>query len=139
MYNIDLDMRQVQARFEKIQKKASNPKKGFSYIGALAWRDVMAHFAKQQTPGGRKWPGWKVTKDGKTKRVNVRPGKGGTKLLMDTGRLRESTIYKATRDDAIVSNDVEYAGYQNRMRKFMGLSKQAKKVLLQYFTRFLLR
>ena len=114
-------------------------KKVLNVIGKKAWEDVLDHFRKQQTPKGRKWQKW-LLPGGDGRRVPYRPyGKGGTKLLEDTGTLRTRNRWKVKKDHVYVYNDSDYAFAQHRMRAFMGLSKKKKEEIKKYYASQVLR
>lgn len=136
MIAVKLDLEKVEKKFKKLEQKALRPKRTIDIIAAKAWRNVLDHFKTQSTPEGKKWQGWKH----KGKRVRVRPyGRGGSMLLQDTGYLRMSTRFKTVKSDAIVYNKTEYADYQNKMRKFMGIDKATRKKLKSVLQKGLFR
>ncbi|MDY6888138.1 MAG: phage virion morphogenesis protein [Pseudomonadota bacterium] len=136
MISVDFKTRKAIERFNKLNKKVDNANPVMKIIAAKAWREVIENFDKQQTPDGKKWKGWKY----KGKRVNYRPyGKGGSKLLEDTGTLKASTRHKALENTAIIYNNKEYANYQNKMRKFLGLGDEKVRMLRKLFLSWVIK
>jgi len=64
----------------------TNDKKFWSIMSAIAFADVLDHFEKEKGPGG-KWQAWSDIYATRMAKI----GKGGNKILQDTGRLRQST------------------------------------------------
>jgi len=102
----------VKERFKDMEKKANDPKYAMDVIGAKAFKDVVNSFNVEQNEDGKKWAKFKDPKTGK--RVNQRPTKrGGSKLLQDTGILRGSIRWAASRLEAKVFTKVKYAKYHD--------------------------
>lgn len=103
----------VKKRFKGMQDKAKNPRHAMDVIGAKAWKDVINSFAIEENEDGSKWAKFKDPKTGK--RISRRPTKrGGTKLLQDTGRLRNSIRWIANNIEARVFTKVKYAKYHDK-------------------------
>lgn len=75
--------------FKNIKTKLSQVKNGQKkYLGllsAIVFKDVIEHFSKQEGSDGS-WKTWSPT----YKAAMERRGKGGNKILVDTGRLRNT-------------------------------------------------
>lgn len=69
----------------KVTEVAEKRREVVGLLGAVIFRDVMDHFAKESGPQGA-WKAW--SKAYKAHMTAV--GKGGNRLLQDTGRLRGS-------------------------------------------------
>ena len=122
-----------------IEKRLLNPNKTLNIIGKKAWENVLDHFDKQQSPKGRKWKKW-LLPGGDGRRVPYRPyGRGGTKLLEDSGTLRTRNRWKVKKSYVYVYNDSGYALPQHKMRPFMGLSKKKKKEIKKYYASKILK
>lgn len=117
-------------------------------LSAVVFRDVMDHFEKEEGPDG-KWDPW-----GKFHRDNMdKLGKGGNKLLQDTGRLRQSflpTNYRKVGEGILWFNPAQtkdnfpyaYAhnegGEQLPARTFMWLSDEASEKIAEVTLNFVL-
>lgn len=118
-------------------------------FSAPVFRDVIEHFEEEKGPEGR-WKKWsKFYKE----KMEAR-GKGGNKVLQDTGRLRNSfkpQKYRATKDGFLWYNDAKvgkknfpyaYAhdtgGKQLPQRQFMWLSDKAMEKIAQIALNFML-
>ena len=132
------NLNRVQKRFQKMQKRSQNPKSQMDIIGAKAFKEVIENFNKEKNEDGTKWKKWKH----KGKRVRVRPTKrGGTKLLQDTGRLRQANRWASSKVQAKVFNKVKYAPYHDKgegdmKRQFMWIPQKRvtefSRLLLNY-------
>lgn len=82
----DSDIKEFIKNLDKNLKTVENGKQ--EYIGllsAIVFKDLIKHFENESSPEG-KWKPWsKIYKE----HMEVR-GKGGNKILQDTGRLRQS-------------------------------------------------
>lgn len=120
----------VKKRFKEMQDKSKNPRHAMDVIGAKAFKDVINSFAIEENEDGQAWAKFKDPKTGK--RISRRPTKrGGTKLLQDTGRLRNSIRWAANNLEARVFTKVKYAGYheygKNAMhRSFMWVNARLR-------------
>lgn len=147
---IKFDDREVVEFFKKLTKNLddiSKSQQAFAgAIGAVVFKDVIDHFEREQGPSG-KWKKWSRSYDEYMKAI----GKGGNKILQDTGRLRQSfapTNYRKATDGIVFYNNAKtkdgypYAWAHNEgdgrlpQREFMWLSKTASdnlsKVTLGY-------
>jgi phage gpG-like protein len=110
-------------------------RKVVAIMSAIVFRDVMDHFAQEQGPEG-KWAPWSP----KYRRHMHSIGKGGNKILQDSGRLRQSfnmAKWKTTGDGIVWFNNAKtksgapYAkihdegGKYHPQREFMFLSNKA--------------
>lgn len=74
-------------------------------VGETLVSGTLERFEKEEDPEGRKWePSGRAWEQG----LNSRRGRMG-KTLQNTGRLRSSIDYAATRDSVLVGSNVEYA------------------------------
>jgi len=136
-------MDEVQARFKRIQKRMKDPETVLDIAAAKGFKDVMDHFRKEEGPGGG-WPEWQKTRKDKKGSTVRKTKRGGSKLLQDTGRLRQSTRFRVLKETAEVFNQVKYAATHNfgdpkrniKKRKFMWLSDKAIDSIVKTFARF---
>lgn len=143
----------VQRFLSELSKRHKQVTKGDNqYIkltSAIVFKDVMDHFAKQAGPSGpwRKWSA--VYADHMAK-----AGKGGNKILQDTGRLRQSFAptkvrntskgiawFNAakTRDGFPYASAHQEGGPQLPQRKFMWLSDKGMDDIADQTLKFLTR
>jgi phage gpG-like protein len=100
-------------KFKKMELRARNPKTVMETIAAKAWKSVVHSFRLEKDKDGVPWLEWKDPKTGS--RVPVRPyGKGGSKLLQDTGRLRSSIRWKVRKKWVKIFTRVKYAKYHEQ-------------------------
>ena len=116
-------------------------------LGALVLKDVVSHFKDESGPDG-KWPHWSFFYTLHMERL----GKGGNKMLQDSGRLRQTLTpksYKKKKDgiewynNAKTKKGFPYAyahnegGKQLPKREFMwaspGLLDKVSKLTLAFF------
>jgi len=133
----------IKKNFQDMQTRAKNPKTVMGIIGAKAYKDVINSFRIEENDDGSKWYKFK---DPKTeKRISRRPTKrGGTKLLQDTGLLRESIRWESTALWAKVFTRRKYAKWHENgtrnipARSFMWVNDRLRlkfaKDLLEYIT-----
>lgn len=91
--------RQLQATIQRIESPQLEPY--LQAISVLAVADTKKRFNEQRSPYGIPWAPLAH------KRIN---SKGNDLALLDTGLLRNSIQAKATRDELIVSSNLQYAG-----------------------------
>ena len=136
----------IQKKFAAMQKRAINSKVGFDVIGAKGFKDVIDHFEKEQG-SKRKWVKWnRKTSDGRRRFFSSRPyGKGGNKLLQDTGRLRASISFKGMRNSAKVFTKTGYGKFHqfgtNKMvkRDFLWIAPKVRRDMAIVYVRFIAR
>lgn len=110
--------------------RAKKPRQIMNVIGAKAFKDVLNSFDKEENENGKKWAKWKDPKTGQ--RVTPRPyGRGGNKLLQDTGLLRESIRWKTSKKWAKVFTNRKYAKYHDKgkgtmKRQFMWVNTKLR-------------
>lgn len=76
-------LKSMEKNWDSIEKKTSPFVDGV--LGVFVFQDVISHFEKEQGSGGG-WKAWsKIYAEHMAKR-----GKGGNKILQDSGRLRQS-------------------------------------------------
>jgi len=123
----------------KLVKQLTQPRATFKKISIVMFKDVMEHFNREEGPSG-KWLKFLNPKTGQ--RQDIRPyGRGGNKLLQDTGRLKNSIISISTNEGAEVGTNVVYApthqfGNKNRnipQRMFLWLSEKAETEIIKVF------
>lgn len=127
---VDEFIRRLQEKLSKI-KNADRELAGLISVGVF--RDIVRHFEKEEGPEGE-WTPWSDAYAAHMKRI----GKGGNKILQDTGRLRQSLI-QGTRagvesgylfiNPAKTPSGFPYAAYHDQKREFMWLSENARENL----------
>ena len=139
MIGIKIEKDEVTAAMKRVSDTLTGPKRIqlFKTLSAIMFADVIDHFSREQSPDG-KWERWKDPKTGN--RIGRRPTKrGGSKMLLDTGRLRGSLKPGHDQNEANVHTDVEYGPVQNfgslkkdhPSREFMWLSDKAQDRIVQ--------
>ena len=121
-------------------------------VGAIAFGDVMDHYAKGEGPDG-KWKPWSAAYTSHMNSIK----KGGNNVLMDTGRMRNTTLFpfqgSGAAKDAILINPAKtkakkpfpYAfahnegGSQLPKREFMWLSDKGMQKVADQTLKFLLK
>lgn len=97
--------------------------KFYSDISPAMLAEVQDHFEKESNPDGTRWLRFRR---GTT---TIRPRRGGTKLLRDTGKLFNSMVAGYDIESAYVKTDVVYAHRHDRgtygmpQRQFFWLSE----------------
>lgn len=147
MIKLELQAERARKRFEGIEKRLKNPRNIMGIISAKAYRDVIDHFNTETDDKGKRWVRWSK-RDPKTKKrtfTSVRPyGRGGTKMLQDTGTLRSSIQPKTEKDQAVVYTRNKYARHHQegtgRMpkRKFLYASSTLLKEVSILFKGFII-
>ena len=134
----------VKQKFENIVKNLKDSTPVMKEIALKGYKQVIENFDNEKDDKGKSWQKW--LKNGK--RVSHRPTKrGGTKLLQDSGRLRNATTFLGTKRQAIIKNSVGYAGVHNRgapsknivQRKFLWISKQNISLFGKIFLKYMVR
>ena len=125
------NLKEVTDFLKKTGGRLTNPKVAMDIVGAKGFKDVMQHFRDEAGPS-RKWTPLKRQRK-----------RGGSKVLQDTGRLRQSTRFKTVGNVANIFNNVKYAGIHNfggkkiPQRKFMWISKGAVTSMIKTLARFI--
>lgn len=150
---IRFDSKRAEQFFDNLRRNVKSvterENKYVSSISPFVYRDVIEHFEAEKGPKGR-WRGWsKIYRDRMIKR-----GKGGNKILQDSGRLRNTfkpTNWRKSSEGLFWYNNAKtksgfpYAfahdtgGPKLPKREFMWLSDKAmkniSKVTAAFFTR----
>lgn len=112
-------------------------------LGAIVFADVIDHFEKERGESGR-WKPWSKA----YKASMAAKGRGGNKILQDTGRLKGGwlpTRYETSKAGIAWFNPVPYAGVHNdgssRMpkRQFTWMSIKARRKMEVQTAKFLLK
>ena len=132
---------------KRIDQITEHDKKVVGLLSAIVYRDIIDHFSTETGPEGP----WKPWSDS-YQRFMASIGKGGNKILQDTGRLRNSFKPANVRstsegllwfNDAKLSSGFPYAlahdeGFGRlRQRQFMWLSDKAMEEIETAIVRFL--
>jgi phage virion morphogenesis protein len=127
------------ARFKGMQERCKNPSEVMKIVAIKGWRGVVdQNFRDEKDQSGTRWDPLQADRRGKRH-------KGTHKLLQDTGRLRMSTGFKNTTDEAVVFNDCKYAaahnyGYPKRnlpARQFLYVSDATMLQIMKTMTNYL--
>lgn len=95
-------------------------------LSVLVFQNIMDHFEQEEGPGGP-WKAWSKVYDEHMQKI----GKGGNKILQDTGRLRQSFTPRNVRrvsdgilwfNPAKTKKGFPYAAHHDETRTFMWLS-----------------
>lgn len=87
-------------------------------IGQKLVASTKARFDECVSPGGEKW------------KTSERVKKAGGKTMIDSGKLKNSIRYKATRKSVkVYPKAVNYAGYAQAERPFIGISSEDKDMI----------
>ena len=109
---IRFDERKVKAFYSKLAKNAEEieqRKKVFwGALTALSFRDVIKHFERQKGPEG-KWKKWSDLYATHMGRI----GKGGNKILQDSGRMRQN-LFQANETTRIKKGQLLYNPAQTK-------------------------
>jgi len=127
------DMRQIRAKFRHMTDEMNKPQAAMKVIGFRGFKDITEHFNKSEGLTGE----WDELK---------RPRKrGGSKPLMDTGRLRMTFSFRYMRRAVELIKDVSYAKYHEYgtkhipKREFMWVSAAARKSMLKLLMSSIMR
>jgi len=129
-----IEAEKAKKSFQLMQERVKNPRYAMNVIAVIGWKDVLDHFAKEEG-SYRKWPDISET----TKRRKQK-----TRILVDHGLLRWSTLYRTNSKEAIIYNKTQYADYHQHQHKkynleqrdFLWLSEKAKKLIYKYILKF---
>lgn len=117
---------QVITNLRRIVRELNNPGPALKITGQLAVRAVQRNFAAQRDPQGKPWA--RLSAATIERRRNKK--KSSIRILIDTGRLRNSINYQSDSKEARVGTNVLYAPFHNfgtrRMpqREFMGVTSE---------------
>jgi len=85
----------------------SDLRKPFNIIKAKMHREIIKHFEEERGPDSR-WERWHW----RGRILNYRPyGRGGNKILQDTGRLKGGFAWNLLPLEIRVFNEIDYASY----------------------------
>lgn len=148
MIKMTFDASDAIKRFEDIGKNLANPEKTMKIVAVEAQKGVLNNFDTSTGRNG-KWPTWSRVEKGKRVYYNSRPyGRGGSKLLLDTGLLRSSIQYRAINREAHVYTNISYANYHEQAklnlkniprRDFLWLNNFFKKKIIKIFNFYTFR
>jgi phage gpG-like protein len=133
----------IKGLIKQTGKISQRAKDYVSLLGAIVLSDIDDHFQKERGPHGR-WRPWSAA----YRKRMMAQGKGGNKILQDTGRLRSGWLpnrYRTSKTGILWFNPVKYAGIHDRgsrtmpRRQFTWLSSRAIKKMETDTAKFLLR
>lgn len=135
--NLDTTIDDLQGLYTELE----DLRKPFTVIKAKMYKEIIRHFEEEEGPDG-KWERWQF----RGRRINYRPyGRGGNKMLQDTGRLRNSFMWDLLPDEIRVFTEVEYASYHqfgtSKMvaRPFLWFEERSYEEWAEYIVEYLLR
>lgn len=103
---------EIKNKTKMMNERTKNMNTVLSVIAGKIWKNVMNNFKEEIGTEGYWQPWRKKIKDGGYRFYPYRPyGRGGDKLLQDTGRLRSSIRYTVFKDTAVVYTNIKYAKY----------------------------
>ncbi len=132
----------------RLKKIKDGEKKFVGLLSAIVYRDILSHFEDEEGSEG-KWSQWSLFYAMKMKEL----GKGGNKILQDSGRLRNSfkpQNYRSTSEGILWFNNAQtksgfpYAlahnegGDQLPMRDFMWASDKAQDSIAEKTLQFMI-
>lgn len=127
--------------------KTIEERKNFgAIISSVVFRDVMDHFDKERGPSGG-WQAWSKSYREHMSKI----GKGGNRILQDTGRLRQSFTpdnFRAQSDGILFYNNAKVNGFPYGLahdqggkklpqRKFMWLSDKGMNSVVEVVNNWL--
>lgn len=128
----------------KNQKDITDRNRAFiGIMSAVILKDILDHFEKQLGPSGS-WKPW----SNKYRKRMIALGKGGNKILQDTGRMRQGwqpTNIRTTKAGILWYNPVKYSGFHDSgtrdipQRQFTWLSSRAIREIESQVAEFMLR
>jgi len=147
------DDAEVQKFLDGLKRKGKSLEQGSRALAGIissnVYRDIMAHFDQEQGPGGAQWAAWSsVYAEHMDKK-----GRGGNKILQDSGRLRQSvtpTNYRVlpggivfynpakTKDGFPYAQAHDEGGGKLPQRQFMYLSEIAMEEIAEQTLKWLL-
>lgn len=117
------------------------PKILSSAYGTFGYKDIMEHFRNESDENGR----WKPWSDNYA-RAMQKKGKGGNKILQDTGMMRGSILPTNTRRisntgiEVFANSEIsavhDSGGRFMPKRSFMWLSDKARNLMMQFIANF---
>lgn len=130
-------------RLEKKTREVKDGAKKFAQVlSPVVYRDVIDHFTQESGPRGP-WKAWSDAYAEHMKRI----GKGGNKILQDTGRLRQAftpSTFRTVSEGVLWYNPVSYARRHDEgdgrapARPFMYLGAPAKEDISQITLAYIL-
>lgn len=130
----------------RLQRKTKEVKDGArqfaNILSPLVFKDVVDHFEEERGPKGR-WKAWSKAYAEHMERI----GKGGNKILQDTGRLRQGftpSRFRTVSEGILWYNPVKYARRHDEgdgrapARPFMWLGSEARESISQITLNYIL-
>lgn len=149
---IEFENKEIKAFLKNLNTRLKDIKGGQKkYVGlisSIVYRDILSHFEQEEGSSG-KWPEWSLFYAMKMKEL----GKGGNKILQDSGRLRNSfkpQNYRSVSEGILWFNNAQtksgfpYAlahndgGDQLPMRDFMWASDKAQDSIAEKTLQFMI-
>ncbi len=137
-YSIKIDGKEVQKTFRKLRKKAENLKPVFDNIGSMLESSTIHNFEAGTNPDGKPW------------KHSLRAKKTDGKTLVDTSRLMDSIVSRASSESVEVGTNAIYAAIHQMggkcgkgrkvnitARPFLGVSADDKREISDIFRFFL--
>lgn len=133
---VTFEYREIQEYLAGVSEKAESIRRRsrpfLDAFSPIIMRDLAAHFDSESGPDGL-WAPWSR----RYRRFMESIGKGGNKILQDTGRLRRGIRIKPDTEGIVLYNDVVYAGVHQQggrripARPYLWLSDGAEEALAE--------
>jgi len=126
----------------KTKQYEKKHKEVIGLFSSVVYRDIMSHFKNETGPDG-KWKHWSFAYTLFMEKI----GKGGNKILQDTGRLRQTFVPQKYRtsdagvlfyNNAKTKGGFEYAEHHDKTRPFMWLSDKGAEDISKNVLAFML-
>lgn len=130
--SITLSDKSVRDRLQQLQRKTGNLQPAFENIGQYLLLSTDTRFQQETDPQGNRW------KPNSPQTIAEKKAKGRIlKILQNTGRLRDSINYTASRDRVVVGTNVQYAAKNQKERQFLGISTEDEREIVAILDSFL--
>lgn len=101
-------------------------------IGNEILEDVSDHFEDEKSSDSMGWKQLSKSRIKQREKINKWPGK----MLQVSGRLKNSISMRVSGSKVIVGTNVVYAEAMNKQRRFMWLSREAKKQIIKIYNTY---
>lgn len=125
-FSIQIDDRALQAALRDLQLRLADLRPAMAGIGQALVTATDLDFRAQQDPWGKAWTRLSAST---LRRRRKGRGRGGDKILRDSGRLANSISYRAGKDSVAVGTNVVYAA----IHQFGGTIARAARTGTVYF------
>jgi len=124
----------VRRRLDRMAKRGLQPKDFQMFLGGKGFKEIMTNFQKEVGPSNKRWD-----------RLKSPRKRGGSKVLQDTGRLRNSVKWRPIgNSDVMLWSNLKYAAAHNfgypphnlPQRKFMYVPNKFARAMAISFARY---